>query len=121
MQVRLWAAERLTEAMGAISLAGAPWIIVYARLLGAQIGGSVDLHSVPPVTGMLTIGDGASVEPEVDLSGYWMDGDVVHVGQIHIASEATIGARSTIGPTYTSVAGVSSRPVRRCWSMAGGI
>ncbi|MEO6997115.1 MAG: Pls/PosA family non-ribosomal peptide synthetase, partial [Terracoccus sp.] len=50
------------------------------------------------VTGMLTIGDGASVEPEVDLSGYWMDGDVLHVGEIHIAAEATIGARSTIGP-----------------------
>ncbi|MEO5746252.1 MAG: Pls/PosA family non-ribosomal peptide synthetase [Terracoccus sp.] len=98
VQLRLWAAERFTEAMGAISLAGAPWILIYARALGAKVGTGVDLHSVPPVTGMLTIGDGASVEPEVDLSGYWMDGDVIHVGEIHIASEATIGARSTIGP-----------------------
>ncbi|MDN5765745.1 MAG: amino acid adenylation domain-containing protein [Humibacillus sp.] len=98
VQLRLWAAERLTEAFGAISLAGAPWIIVYARALGAKIGSNVDLHSVPPVTGMLTIGDGASVEPEVDLSGYWMDGDVIHVGEIHIAAEAAIGARSTVGP-----------------------
>ena len=53
---------------------------------------------VPPVTGMLTIGAGASIEPEVDLSGYWIDGDVVHVGPVHIGREAVVGARSTIGP-----------------------
>lgn len=98
VQLRLWAAERFTEVMGAVSLAGAPWIIHYARALGAQVGRGVDLHTVPPVTGMLTIGDGASVEPEVDLSGYWMDGDVIHVGRIHIGAGARIGGRSTIGP-----------------------
>ncbi|MEO7753490.1 MAG: Pls/PosA family non-ribosomal peptide synthetase [Terracoccus sp.] len=98
VQLRLWAAERLTEALGAVSLAGAPWIILYARALGAQVGSGVDLHSVPPVTGMLRIGDGASIEPEVDLSGYWMDGDVVHVGVIAIGAGAAVAARSTIGP-----------------------
>ena len=30
-------------------------------------GTDVDLHSIPPVTGLLTLGDGCSVEPEVDL------------------------------------------------------
>ncbi|RKT77551.1 non-ribosomal peptide synthetase-like protein [Terracoccus luteus] len=98
VQLRLWAAERLTEALGAVSMAGAPWILVYARALGARVGRGVDLHSVPPVTGMLTLGDGASIEPEVDLSGYWMDGDVVHVGAIHVGAGASVGARSTIGP-----------------------
>jgi non-ribosomal peptide synthetase-like protein len=98
VQLRLWAAERFTESMGAVSLAGAPWILTYARALGASVGPGVDLHSVPPVTGMLTIGEGASIEPEVDLSGYWMDGDVVHVGTITIGAGATVAARSTIGP-----------------------
>ncbi|WP_353510918.1 Pls/PosA family non-ribosomal peptide synthetase [Intrasporangium sp.] len=98
VQLRLWAAERFTEVMGAVSLAGAPWIIHYARALGAEVGRGVDLHTVPPVTGMLTIGDGASVEPEVDLSGYWMDGDVIHVGRIDIGAGARIGGRSTVGP-----------------------
>ena len=65
---------------GADNLAGAPWIAHYARALGATVGRGVDLHALPPVTGMLTLGDGASVEPEVDLSGYWLDGDVLHVG-----------------------------------------
>jgi len=98
VQMRLWAAERFADAMGAVTMAGAPWIAYYARLLGATIGEGVDLHTVPPVTGLLRIGEGASIEPEVDLSGYWMDGDVVHVGTIHIGRDAVVGARSTIGP-----------------------
>ncbi|WP_374970176.1 Pls/PosA family non-ribosomal peptide synthetase [Terrabacter sp. BE26] len=98
VQMRLWAAERFADAMGAVTMAGAPWIVHYARLLGATIGPDVDLHTVPPVTGMLRIGPGASIEPEVDLSGYWMDGDVVHVGSVHIGRDAVIGARSTLGP-----------------------
>ena len=114
VHLRLWAAERFTESMGAASLAGAPWILAYARALGASVGPGVDLHSVPPVTGMLTIGDGASVEPEVDLSGYWMDGDVVHVGTISIGAGATVGARSTIGPDAPSGTTPWSRPAPRC-------
>lgn len=98
VQMRLWAAERFADAMGAVTMAGAPWIVHYGRLLGATIGPGVDLHTVPPVTGLLSIGAGASIEPEVDLSGYWMDGDVVHVGTVHIGREAVVGARSTIGP-----------------------
>ena len=42
---------------------------------------AVDLHAIPPVTGMLTLGDECSIEPEVDLSGHWIDGDVVHRGR----------------------------------------
>ncbi|MEW1955419.1 Pls/PosA family non-ribosomal peptide synthetase [Terrabacter sp. NPDC080008] len=98
VQMRLWAAERFADAMGAVTMAGAPWIASYARLLGATIGEGVDLHTVPPVTGLLRIGSGASIEPEVDLSGYWMDGDVVHVGTVHIGRDVVVGARSTIGP-----------------------
>ena len=42
----------------------------------------VDLHAMPPVTGILKLGKGASVEPEVDLTGYWIDGDTLHLGEI---------------------------------------
>src|SRR5206468_5237727 len=58
----------------------------------------VDLHELPPVTGMLRIGRGAAVEPEVDLSGHWVDGDTVHIGRIRIGAGATVGARSTLLP-----------------------
>lgn len=96
--LRLWVAHRLTEASGAANLSGAPWMIYYARALGATVGRGVDLHTLPPVTGMLELGDGCSVEPEVDLTGHWIDGDVVHIGAIRIGAGAAVGARSTLFP-----------------------
>jgi non-ribosomal peptide synthetase-like protein len=98
LHLRVWLAERLAEASGAENLAGAPWLVYYARALGADIGKGVDLHSVPPVTGLLTLGHRSAVEPEVDLCGHWVDGDVFHVGAITIGNDATIGARTTLLP-----------------------
>ena len=98
VHLRIWAAERLVEATGALSLGGAGWMTTFARLLGARIGTGVDLHSLPPVTGLLTIGDYASIEPEVDLAGYWIDGDLVHVGAMEIGADAVIGTRSMLFP-----------------------
>ena len=63
VHVRLWAAENLSDAAGAANLAGAPWIAYYARALGAKVGRGVDLHTLPPVTGMLTMGRGARSSP----------------------------------------------------------
>ena len=98
VHLRLWLAEQAAHLVGAVSLAGAPWITYYARALGAKIDRDVDLHALPPVTGMLTIGFGASVEPEVDLSGYWIDGDTLRVGAIRIGAHSSVGARSTLLP-----------------------
>ncbi|HEY7595804.1 MAG TPA: Pls/PosA family non-ribosomal peptide synthetase [Actinophytocola sp.] len=97
VHVRLWLAEQLAERVGATELTGS-WVVHYARALGARIGPGVDLHSLPPVTGMLRLGKGAAVEPEVDLSGWWVDGDVVHLGKIRVGAGAVVGARSTLFP-----------------------
>ena len=96
--LRVWFAERLAEASGAENQAGAPWLVYYARALGNSIGKGVDLHSAPPVTGMLTLGHRCSIEPEVDLSGHWIDGDLFHVGPITVGNDSTIGARTTLLP-----------------------
>jgi non-ribosomal peptide synthetase-like protein len=96
--LRLWLAQRIQDELAATSLAGAPWFPAYARLLGAKIGRGVDLHTLPPVTGLLRIGKDASVEPEVDLGGFWIDGDTVHIGGIHIGARARVGVRSMLGP-----------------------
>ncbi|WP_109473665.1 Pls/PosA family non-ribosomal peptide synthetase [Ornithinimicrobium cavernae] len=98
VHLRVWLAARIQDELAAVSTAGAPWLPWYARLLGARIGDGVDLHALPPVTGMLEIGKGASVEPEVDLTGYWIDGDLLHIEPIRIGGRARIGARSTLGP-----------------------
>ncbi|WP_020672070.1 Pls/PosA family non-ribosomal peptide synthetase [Amycolatopsis nigrescens] len=98
VHLRLWAAERLAEFTGADGVSGASWMTYYARALGAKVGKDVDLHSPPPVTGMLKLGRGAAVEPEVDLSGHWVDGDLVHIGKIRIGADSRIGSRSTLFP-----------------------
>ncbi len=98
VHLRLWLAERLADECGALNLAGAALMPYYARALGARVGDAVDLHSAPPVTGMLTLRDGCAVEPEVDLTGHWLDGDVLHIGAIEIGAGARVGTRSTLGP-----------------------
>jgi len=98
VHLRLWFAQQLAEASGAVAVSGASWMTRYAKALGARVGRDVDLHSPPPVTGMLKLARGAAVEPEVDLGGYWVDGDVVHIGKIRIGAGARIGARSTLMP-----------------------
>ncbi|GAA4664113.1 Pls/PosA family non-ribosomal peptide synthetase [Frondihabitans cladoniiphilus] len=98
VHLRLWLADQVAHQIGAVGLAGAPWISYYARALGARIAADVDLHALPPVTGMLRIGRGAAIEPEVDLSGYWIDGDVVRIGAIRIGAGSTVGMRSTLLP-----------------------
>ena len=98
VHLRLWLAEQVAHQVDPVGLAGAPWVSYYARALGAKLGANIDLHSLPPVTGMLEIADGAAIEPEVDLSGYWIDGDTVRIGGISIGAGATIGTRSTLAP-----------------------
>lgn len=98
VHMRVWLAERLGEASGAENQAGAPWLVYYARALGNKVGKGVDLHSSPPVTGMLTLGHRCSIEPEVDLTGHWIDGDLFHVGPIEVGNDATIGSRTTLLP-----------------------
>jgi non-ribosomal peptide synthetase-like protein len=88
----------VSQQVDPVGLAGAPWVVYYARALSARIGKGVDLHSLPPVTGMLHVGEGTAIEPEVDLAGYWIDGDTVRIGEIRIGAEATVGSRSTLAP-----------------------
>ncbi|MFI0816421.1 Pls/PosA family non-ribosomal peptide synthetase [Streptomyces sp. NPDC021098] len=97
VHLRLWTAERLAELSGATGLSGS-WLTHYARALGVRMGPDVDLHALPPVTGMLKLGRGSAVEPEVDLSGHWLDGDCLRIGRIRIGAGATVGARSTLFP-----------------------
>ncbi|MBG0831168.1 amino acid adenylation domain-containing protein [Planomonospora sp. ID67723] len=98
VHLRLWFAEQLAERLGVAEVSSAPWLTHYARALGATVGADADLHSPPPITGMLKLGRNAAVEPETDLSGYWIDGDRVHVGEIRIGAGAVVGARSTLFP-----------------------
>ncbi len=102
---RLWLAEHIADLAAAVSVASAPWVTWYAKLLGNRIGPGADLHSVPPVTGLLTLAEGAAIEPEVDLKGWWVDGDLLRIGTIEVGEHATVGARSTLMPGTSIGAG----------------
>ncbi|MFC9706330.1 Pls/PosA family non-ribosomal peptide synthetase [Streptomyces sp. NPDC056943] len=97
VHLRLWTAERLAEQSGATSLTGA-WLQRYARALGAKVGPEADLHSLPPVTGMLKLGRGCAVESEVDLCGHWLDGDRLVIGPVKVGAGAVVGTRSILFP-----------------------
>lgn len=110
VHLRLWLAEQIADMSAAVSLASAPWVPYYARALGVKMGKNVDLHSVPPVTGLLRLAEGCSIEPEVDLSGWWIDGDWVHIGEISVGAGAVVGARSTLMPGARIGAGAHVAP-----------
>ena len=65
---------------------------------------------------MLTVGRNAAIEPEVDLHGYWLDGDLLHVGEIRVGAAATIGARATLLPgTFAELGDVGEG--QQAWSV----
>ncbi|MFF4182649.1 Pls/PosA family non-ribosomal peptide synthetase [Streptomyces sp. NPDC001691] len=98
VHLRLWTAERVVAAFGVPSLLGTPWARLYALSLGCRVGPGTALHAMPPVTGLATIGRGASVEPEADISGWWLDGATLHIGEVRIGDGARVGHRSTLMP-----------------------
>ncbi|MGW2813428.1 Pls/PosA family non-ribosomal peptide synthetase [Streptomyces sp. NPDC001415] len=98
VHLRLWTAERVVAAFGVASLLGTPWARLYARSLGCRVGPGAALHAMPPVTGLATIGRGASVEPEADISGWWLDGATLHIGAVRVGDGARVGHRSTLMP-----------------------
>ncbi|MDX6356580.1 MAG: hypothetical protein QOF98_3483, partial [Streptomyces sp.] len=96
--LRLWAADRFVAAIGLGALTGTPLAAWYARMLGCTVGKDVDLRALPPTTGLAEFGDGATVEEEADLTGWWIDGAVLRVGTVSVGAGASVGARATLLP-----------------------
>ncbi|MCB5909097.1 Pls/PosA family non-ribosomal peptide synthetase [Streptomyces pinistramenti] len=108
--LRLWAAERTVAAFGVPALTGTPWAGRIARLLGCTVGRDTVLHTMPPVTGMATFDDGCVLEPEVDAAGWWLSGDELHLGAVHVGAGARVAARSTLMPGAHVGAGADVAP-----------
>ena len=119
VHLRLWLAQRFADEMGAESIAGAVLLRWYARLLGARVGRHVDLHSAPPITGLLQLGAACSVEPEVDLTGHWLDGDRLIIGAIRVGKGARVGARSTLCAGADVGAGAEVAPGSSVFGVVG--
>lgn len=94
--IRLWACERVSEVLSVDDAVGTPWMTLYARLLGCKIGRDVVIGTTPPVTGFLRVGDFASIEDGVDLSGWSMRSGFIDVGPIDVGCGTRLGSRSVI-------------------------
>ena len=98
LTARLWFIDRLAEVTRYERLGGTPWAARYARLVGAKVGDGARLATVPPAGALLTVGAGATVEGNVDMRGWWIDGQELVVGAIEIGAGARIGSRSMLNP-----------------------
>lgn len=96
--LRVWAADRLLTFLNLDHLTGTPTMALMYRLLGNKVGRRSHLGALPPVSGLLTVGDDVSVEPEVDLAGHWIDGDRFIVGNIRLGDGVRVGTRSLVSP-----------------------
>ena len=98
VHVRLWAAERFLEFLQLEPLCGTTFSRTFHRLMGCRVGARSHVACLPPVSGLVTIGDDATVEFEADLAGHWIEGGVLHVGTVTVGDGARVGARSVLGP-----------------------
>lgn len=96
--LRIWAAERFVNYQNHDSVNGTPLAPVFYRMFGNTIGNNSTINSGLSVTGLTTVGNDVSIENEVEMSGYWIDGSNVYVGTIDIGDGARIGMRSTVSP-----------------------
>ena len=96
--LRIWAADRFLTFQKLEPLLGTPGAPLFFRLMGSKVGKRADLHSFPPVTGLLTVGDDVALEHEVDLSGHWIDGSVLHVGAMRLGDRSRVGLRTIVSP-----------------------
>jgi non-ribosomal peptide synthetase-like protein len=95
---RIWFIDRLAEVCRLGRLAGTPWAARYARLIGADVAPDARLATVPEPTALVHIGAGATVESEVDMHGWWIDGQEIVVGEVTIGAGARVGTRTLLMP-----------------------
>ncbi len=108
--LRVWAAERVVTFQRFDAMLGSPLMPLFFRLLGNKVGSHAHLHSFPSVTGLVTIGNNVSVEGEVDLHGYWIEGDQFRVGTIDIEDNVRLGTRSVVSLNTTVHTGAEILP-----------
>jgi non-ribosomal peptide synthetase-like protein len=102
---RIWFVERLAEIAHLESLAGTPWATRYARIMGHSVAEGARLGTLPPPTSLVRIGERATLEPDVDLHGWWIDGQELVIDELRIGPNARVGTRAVLMPGASIGAG----------------
>jgi non-ribosomal peptide synthetase-like protein len=107
---RVWFLERLGEYCHLTRLAGTPFSARYARLMGADVDPDARIASMPTLTSLVHIGPGATIESQVDLHGWWIDGRELVIGEIHVGAGASVGSRTLLAPGASVGEGAEIEP-----------
>jgi non-ribosomal peptide synthetase-like protein len=110
LTARIWFLERLGEHCRLTRVAGTPWAARWARRPGARIGEEARLGSMPTLTSLVRIDASATIEPGVDLHGWWIDGQELVIGDIHVGAGASVGSRTLLAPGARVGAGAEIEP-----------
>ncbi|HEV7937268.1 MAG TPA: Pls/PosA family non-ribosomal peptide synthetase [Solirubrobacteraceae bacterium] len=107
---RVWFLERLGEYCNLTRMAGTPFSARYARLMGADVDRDARIASMPTLTSLVHIGPGATVESQVDLHGWWIDGQELVIDELHIGAGASVGSRTLLAPGSSVGEGAEIEP-----------
>jgi amino acid adenylation domain-containing protein len=102
---RIWFVERLAEIAHLEALAGTPWAPRYARIMGHSVAEGARLGTLPPPTSLVRIGERATLEPDVDIHGWWIDGQELVIDELRIGPDARVGTRAVLMPGASIGAG----------------
>ena len=107
---RIWFVERLAEIAQLESLAGTPWATRYARIMGHSVAEGARLGTLPPPTSIVRIGERATLEPDVDLHGWWIDGQELVIDELQIGPDSRVGTRTVLMPGASIGPGAELEP-----------
>jgi non-ribosomal peptide synthetase-like protein len=79
-------------------------------MMGAGVDAQARIASMPTLTSLVHIGPGATVESQVDLHGWWIDGQELVIGEIHIGAGASVGSRTLLAPGSSVGEGAEIEP-----------
>jgi non-ribosomal peptide synthetase-like protein len=110
MGCRVWFVDRLAEVLHVNRVGGTPWAGRLARMLGAEVGPGARLGTLPSPASLIRIGAGATIEADVDMHGWWVEGSELVVGRLEIGPGARVGTRAVLMPGAEIGAGAEVEP-----------
>ncbi|MBZ5735893.1 amino acid adenylation domain-containing protein [Nocardioides sp. TRM66260-LWL] len=96
--LRLWLLEAVGSVLHLERLAGTPWAARWARVAGVDVGPGAHLATLPSLGALVTVGAAATLEEEVDLLGWHVEGAEIVAGPIVIGAGARIARRAMLHP-----------------------
>jgi non-ribosomal peptide synthetase-like protein len=94
---RFWLVRAVEAAVPVGYLKGTPLLRLYLRLMGANVGRNLQLHTDSfAIYDLLSIGDGSSINADSRLLGYTVENGWLQIGAIIIGQRCFVGARAAV-------------------------